>query len=235
MPRSGTTLLEQILAAHPLVDGAGESSYLEDCVRQAERLTRKAYPTCLQFLTSMQEEELREAYLGRLRRINSAVSHIVDKTPLNFQYVAFVRRILPQGRVVHCKRDALETCISIFRLPFDPNQAYAHDLEDLGAFYVQYQSLMECTEEQQPQAVLPVHLDDLIDNPDRVVRSLCEFLGLAHDPTMLNFHQTKRLVRTPSALQVREPLRRAPMRWGDRFGEAIAPLRKALIRNHQKL
>lgn len=235
MPRSGTTLLEQILAAHPMVDGAGESSFLEDCVRQAERLTRKAYPACLELLTPMQAKQLRETYLGRLGRINAAVTHIVDKTPLNFQYVAFVRRILPHARVVHCKRDPLETCISIFRLPFDPSQAYAHELQDLGAFYVQYRSLMESTEQLQPQAVLPVHLDDLIDNPDRVVRSLCEFLGLAYDPAMLNFHQTKRIVRTPSALQVREPLRRAPMRWGDRFGEAIAPLRKALIGNGQKL
>ena len=206
MPRSGTTLTEQILGSHPDVHGAGELSFMEDTINEASRRTGKPFPGLAQSLTPALLDELGALYLGRLaaRAGNEAV--VVDKTPMNFQYIGFIARILPEARFIHCRRNPVDNCLSIFKLPFEESHSYAHGLESLGRYYRRYAGLMEHWNRIVPDRIATVAYEDLVADFEAETRRLLEFLDLPFSASVLAFHETRRIVKTPSASQIRQPI-----------------------------
>lgn len=228
MPRSGTTLTEQILASHRDIDGAGEMSLMEDTISEAARMIGKPFPECVPSLSSAQRAELGGFYLSRLRKRAAATRYIVDKTPMNFQYVGFIAAILPDARIIHCRRHPVDNCLSIFKLPFENAHSYAHGLEALGLHYKRYARLMAQWEKVVFDRMVSVNYEDVVADLERESRRLLDFLGLPFDESMLEYHKTRRLVKTPSASQVRRPIYKDSVAAWKRYETQLQPLIAAL-------
>jgi tetratricopeptide (TPR) repeat protein len=231
MPRSGTTLVEQILASHPTVFGAGE---LTDLPTLAGRLGCHGmpFPEAVTVLPADQLARLGEAYCQRLRACAPTARHVVDKLPANFQLIGLIRLALPGARIIHIERDPVDTCLSCFSRLFTGPQLYAYDLAELGRYFLAYQTLMAHWRRVLPAGILlDVRYEDLVDDMEGNARRILAHCGLPWDAGCLAFHSTNRTVRTASAAQVRQPLyRHAVGRWHV-YGDLARPLVDALHRD----
>lgn len=224
MPRSGTSLTEQILASHSEVAGAGELSYAYDMAHRVRDLTGQAFPGNMKRLDATQLEELGAYYLSRHRPENLERRYVVDKTPLNFQYIGLLGLALPGARFIHCHRDPVQNCFSIHRLPFDKKQAYAHSLESLALYYNRYWKLMQHWKAMFPGRILDVRYEDTVADIEQQARRILEFLDLPFEPGVLDFYKTDRLVKTPSASQVRQPVYTDALQSWRKYEKHMAPL-----------
>jgi len=230
MPRSGTTLAEQILASHPEVAGVGEVQDLPNAVwRTLPALRRENFPEGARELARADFARLGEAYVERLRaHVGAKSARICDKLPGNFFQIGMLRVMLPHARVIHCRRNALDTCWSIYKQLFGGRQYFAYDLAELGHYYRIYQRLMA-----HWAAVLPGHLlefdyEAVVDDQEAATRRLLEFCGLEWDPRCLAFHETDRAVKTASLSQVRRPVYGSSVGIAEKYAEHLAPLINAL-------
>lgn len=230
MPRSGTSLTEQILATHQRIVGAGELSLMEDTITEACRISGVSFPTCCRHLGDEQRRHLGDFYLTRLVKRAGPGDYIVDKTPMNFQYIGFIASILPQAKFVHCTRNPVDNCLSIYKLPFEDGQAYAHDLTALGQFYCKYANLMAHWKRVLPGRVCDVRYEEMVADIGLETKRLLDFLELPFDPAVLQFHRTKRLVTTPSASQVRRPIYASSVEYWHKYAAHLTPLLEALGR-----
>ena len=224
MPRSGTSLCEQVLASHTEVAGFGECSFLQDAVTSAALMLGAPYPERLSQLTENQRRELGDTYLRRLSSGTRGERYIVDKTPLNYQYLGFAKMILPDARFVHCQRSPIDNCLSIYRLPFDRDQTYAHDLVDLAQHYRRYRALMGFWTQWLGSQMTSLQYEMVVENLEATARGLLAFLDLEFEPGVLEFHATERIVKTPSTSQVRQPIYRDSVDYWRRYGNALEPL-----------
>ncbi len=224
MPRSGTSLVEQVLSSHPAVCGAGELSFMEDLVAEAKRSTGHPYPECCQHLSGGQRDELGQMYLQRLAQRGEGASMVIDKTPMNFQYIGLISAVLPQARFVHCTRHPVANCWSIFRLPFEKSHAYAHSLDALGRYYRRYRELMQHWAHYAGERMIELPYEAMIDDLPAQSERLLAFVGLPFDPRVLKFHQTDRIVKTPSASQVRAPIYRSSLESWKHYAPFLGPL-----------
>ena len=209
MPRSGTTLTEQILSSHSLVDAAGESSALSEVVRQFF-----AKPGAQNFVFSEDDfsseniARMAEAYLSRFGVGRDPARRVTDKMPLNFRWVGIAAAIFPNGRFVHCLRDPIETCFSIFSSHFTSGgNRYSYDLSELGAYYREYSGLMAYWKTMLLDRIHEVRLEDMVADQETETRLLLDFCGLDFEPQCLDFQANANRVRTLSAAQVRQPIR----------------------------
>ena len=228
MPRSGTTLTEQILSSHSSVVGAGELGFINDIAKEAVKLTNTPYPQCAKKLNTEQSVKLRNLYLSKVDKLFNISDYFVDKNPLNYNSVGFIATIFPEAKFIFCQRNAMDNCISIFKLPFDDNQTYSHDLAALGQHYLQHNALMTFWKEIYPNRILTVNYEDTVADIDNQIQRLIGFIGLDFEDAMLNFHQNKRIVLTPSAEQVRQPIYKTSIDSWQRYGNLVAPLQQAL-------
>jgi len=214
MPRSGTSLVEQILASHSRVYGAGEQSYIQRICGEIEKATGHSYPRSLSGLTSKDFDDLGKDYDHRLRRYSPQSPVITDKMPANFQYIGFIRKALPAAKVVHVKRDPMATCFSIFTTFFQGAIPYSYNQKELGEYYCLYKSLMDHWHAVMPGVIHDISYEALLDEPEAEIRSLLEYCDLGFEEACLNFHTNKRTVKTASANQVRKPIYRSSLeRW----------------------
>jgi tetratricopeptide (TPR) repeat protein len=222
MPRSGTTLVEQILATHPKVYGAGE---LNDFQAAVASLLNRAR-------TGLGAEELgwiSTRYLERVRAIAPAAERITDKMPANFRYVGLIHLVLPNARIIHIRRDPIDTCLSCFSILFAHDQLFTYDLAELGRYYRAYAMLMEHWREVLPlEQILEIQYEELVVNFEGLARRIVAHCGLEWDDACLDFHNTQRPIWTASMVQVRQPIYPSSVgRW--RPHEAILrTLRQAL-------
>jgi tetratricopeptide (TPR) repeat protein len=228
MPRSGTSLTEQLLASHPEVHGAGEVACMEDTIRLLGRLTGTPFPDGARVLTTDHLREMRTFYLQALGANTPDAGWIVDKTPMNFQYIGIISRMMPDAMIIHCRRDPLDNCLSIYQRLFDATHTYSHDLEALGHYYRRYWELMQFWTAQAPDRVLDVGYEETVTDLERQAHRLCGFLGLPFDNAMLRFYQTERVVMTPSASQVRQPIYRDSVASWRKYAQYLGPLRDSL-------
>ncbi len=227
LPRSASTLTEQILAAHPAVEGASELSDLGVVIAEESRRRGQGLVHWAGVASQADWRRLGEQYLQRTAHWRMQRPRFTDKMPGNWVYTAAIRRMLPGARIVHCRRDAVETCWSCFRQIFWSAHDYSYDLDDLAAYWRTCDATM-----RRWQADFPTHLreqvyEDLLADTAGQTRALLDFCGLPFDPACLQPHQAARSVRTASAAQVREPLRRDTARTA-RYGALLDPLRQAL-------
>ncbi len=223
MPRSGTSLVEQILASHPMVSGAGE---LMAITMAYERLKTETAG-----FDSLSPEDFRQIgndYLKQLPDPAEGVAHITDKLPHNFLYIGLIKLALPNAKIIHCRRDPVDTCLSIFKNIFIGKHPYAYDLKELGAYYTFYFAMMEHWREVLPGYVHELRYEDMVSDPEPQIRNLLEACGLPFDPACLAFHKTERRVRTVSVSQVRQPIYRDSVKLWEHYRDHLIPLFRAL-------
>ena len=231
MPRSGTTLVEQILSSHPQAHGAGELGDLEQLVADlpAKLGTTLRYPKCVPQLDRITGERVAQAHLDSLRQRGGAASRVIDKMTVNFLHLGLIALLFPRARIIHCRREPRDTCLSCYFHNFaSPGLGFAFDLGDLGFYYRQYQRLMEHWEKVLPIRVHHLDYEELVADQEKHTRELLGYCGLEWDERCLAFHQTRRVVKTASALQVREPIyRKSVGRWQP-YEKHLGPLLEAL-------
>jgi len=229
MPRSGTSLTEQILASHPQVHGAGELGLLGQMARGAV----ERYPADLSRLGAADWRRFGARYLAEIKRRSNGKRYVVDKLPGNFLCIGMIRMMLADARIIHCRRDPMDTGLSCFQNHFlGAGLGYTCDLDDLGSYYRHYVALM-----QHWQGVLPAGAlhdnayEALVASPETQIRALLACCGLPFDAGCLSFHETQRMVATASMAQVREPIhQRSVHRWKN-YERELRPLRNALNGN----
>ena len=227
MPRSGTTLVEQVLSSHPEVHGAGELKYFQMSLHAHPRVGmiedfREWYPS----LTDEDCKEIGDAYMEQLRRHSETSARITDKMPGNFHYIPFLRRCLPGAKIIHCMRDPMDSCLSNFTRLFNDAMDFAYDLEDLGNYYNRYIMLVQHWVKVVPRGFMRHQRYELmVDDFEAQARGLVEHIGLEWDDACLEFHRNRRKVRTASFAQVRKPLYRSSVARWKSYGDALDPLR----------
>ncbi|HEX4739024.1 MAG TPA: sulfotransferase [Allosphingosinicella sp.] len=228
MPRAGSTLVEQILASHPEVEGTAE---LPDIPIIARRLAGRpeGYPDALAAVSADEARALGEEYLERagLQR-REGKPFFIDKMPNNWIHVGLIRLILPNAKIVDARRHPLDCCVSNFRQHYARGQGFSYSLEDMGRYYSDYVRLMAHFDQIQPGRVIRVLHERLVDGPESEIRRLLDALGLAFDPACLRFHETKRAVRTASSEQVRRPINREGIGQWRPYEPWLDPLKQAL-------
>lgn len=224
MPRSGTSLVEQILASHPDVHGAGELSFLQ---RLADE--QGGVPAVAGRMTTELAERMGEAYLAQVTRLAGGKKRVVDKMPSNFLMAGLIPLILPDARIIHVRRDPADIGLSCYTKLFAKEQLFTYDLAELGRFLKDYDALMEHWRKTLPaNRFTEVVYEDLVDNLEGEARRLIGFIGLKWDKACLNFHETKRAIRTASVNQVRQPVFKTSVgRWKP-YAAQLKPLLDAL-------
>jgi hypothetical protein len=230
MPRSGTTLVEQILASHPQVYGHGELTYLDRLPRSLpERLGgREPYPECVTALDAATVRDIAQEHIARLQRDGSDAVWNVDKLPQNFENLGLITLLFPRARVIHCTRDPLDTCLSCYCQDFGPRHAFTRNLEDLGRYFRDYQRLMTHWYATLPIPLLNVPYEELVGAQDVWSRRLIDFLDLPWDERCLRFYETKRPVLTASVWQVRQPIYASSIGRWRHYAAHLGPLFRGL-------
>jgi tetratricopeptide (TPR) repeat protein len=231
MPRSGTSLIEQILASHPEVFGAGELSLFEQTVDAIGGKLPGAprFPDLVRGMSSEHFRAIAGRYWEALMRRAPKASRIVDKMPGNFLFAGLIHLSLPNAVIVHAIRDPIDTCVSCFSVHFSRGQAHTYDLAELGRYYRHYQALMahwHCV--LPPGRIVDVHYEELVDDVEGVARRIVAHCGLAWHSRCLEFHRTERLVRTASAAQVRQPIYKSSVGRWRKYESLLRPLMNAL-------
>jgi tetratricopeptide (TPR) repeat protein len=230
MPRSGSTLIEQILASHPQIHGAGELMHLE---RTVGALTAGdppvPYPECVPAMDATALRQLGRDYLDHLPAVSSDKLRIVDKLPGNFLSIGLIRLILPHARIIHSMRDPMDTCVSCYSRLFTSGLHYTYDLAELGRYCRSYLKLMDHWRSVLPAgAMLDVSYEDVVDDLEGQARRLIDYCRLPWDDRCIAFHKTERPVKTASAVQVRQPLSRGSLQRWRKYEAGLAPLQEAL-------
>jgi len=208
MFRSGTSLVEQILASHPEVYGCGELPDIEQFATRlrAQYAAAQLWPQCLLSLEPRQLTALAEEYLQNRREAAPEARRVIDKMPTNFFQLGLIWRLFPNARIIHCRRDPLDTCLSCYFVDFSASHPFAYDLEDLGVFYRSYEAIMKHWKAVLPVSILDVQYEELVAHPEREARRMLDFCGLSWNERCLKFYETRRPVRTASNWQVRQPI-----------------------------
>jgi tetratricopeptide (TPR) repeat protein len=227
MPRAGSTLIEQILASHSQVEGTME---LPDIPAMAIREGRDTgWVDALRGFSAQDAERLGAEFIERTRiQRKTDKPFFIDKLPNNWIYLAFIRLILPNAKIIDARRHPLDCCFSNYRQHFAKGQAFSYDLAHMGQYYADYVRLMAHFDAVQPGYVYRVIHEELLENPEREIRGLLDYLGLAFEDNCLNFHQNTRAVRTASSEQVRRPINRDGVDQWKPYAAHLDPLKRAL-------
>lgn len=230
MIRSGTSLVEQILASHSRVYGAGELLEMTKLVSAlpAALATSLDYPECIRNLNVAVIKSSAEKYLNFLASRDDRAARVVDKLPTNFLHLGLIAILLPNARIIHCRREALDVCLSIYCQRFAQGHFYAYEFDDIAAYYAEYERLMAHWSKVLRVEILDVQYEKLLDDLEGESRRMLNHCGLDWEDACLAFHRSKRPVRTASSWQVRQPLYRTAMARWKKFEPYLEPLKKAL-------
>ncbi|MGB6306481.1 MAG: sulfotransferase, partial [Steroidobacteraceae bacterium] len=230
LPRSGSTLIEQILASHSGVEGTFELPNVLTFVREFDHANSEhdGYPENVGAVPPAQFANLGRRYIEETAPLRSGKRHFIDKMPNNFSHVGLIHAILPNAIVIDARRHPMDCCFSTFKQHFAEGQSFSYDLEDLGRYYRCYLGLMDHWDTVLPGKVLQVRYEQLVRDPETQIRRLLSHCGLDFEPACLAFHETKRSVRTASAEQVRQPMYTSGIGHWRHFERELAPLRRAL-------
>lgn len=231
MPRSGSTLVEQILASHSMVLGGNELPDLQQVSSKSKTLlnNQSDFFSNLSNLTDEHFNHLGTMYLERVKkRYKTTKPYFTDKMPFNFQLIGFIQLILPNAKIIHVKRNPVDTCMGCFKLPFNENHEFTYDLIELGHYYCQYDRLMKHWHNLLPGKIFEIEYEALVNNQEAQTRRLLEFCGLPWEESCLAFYNTKREVITESAGQVRQPIYKHAVGQWKNYEPFIEPLLMAL-------
>ncbi len=232
LPRAGSTLLEQILASHTLVEGTSE---LTDIITTARKLGKKSrqnpagkYPEILHELTEQQCRELGENYLETTRIHRSHTPYFIDKMPNNFQHIGLIHLILPNAKIIDARRHPMGGCFSSFKQLFAAGQTFTYGLDEIGRYYRDYVILMDHWDRVLPGRVHRVQYEEMVADNERQIRALLAYCKLDFEEQCLRFYETDRAIRTPSSEQVRKPIYTEGLEQWRNFEKHLGPLKEAL-------
>ena len=241
LPRAGSTLLEQILASHSLVDGTLE---LPNILSIAQSLRRRGqgegnaeYPAIIADMSALELRELGEKYLAETAIHRQDAPYFIDKMPNNFRHVGLIKLILPNAKIIDARRHPMACCFSGYKQLFAEGQEFSYDLDDLSSYYRDYVALMDHWQTVLPSDVLQVNYEQVVGDLEGQVRRILDYCGLPFEPQTLQFHDTERSVRTASSEQVRQPLYRGGLDQWRHFSEQLQPLEEQLsdiIQRHEQ-
>ena len=220
MPRSGTTLIEQIISSHPAVHGAGELGDLNKVITNAPGAAAgRPFTDPIPALSAHDIEVLGGEYLSRVWRHAPNSRYITDKMPANFFYIGMIYLMFPHARIIHSMRDPMDSCFSCYAKLFNDTMAFAYDMETVGRFYVRYIRLMQHWHEVLPAGtVLDVSYEDVVEDTETQTRGMLDYIGLPWDDACLEFYKSEREVKTASVAQVRQPIYKTSLARWERFG-----------------
>jgi hypothetical protein len=228
MPRSGTSLVEQILVSHPDVSGVGELPMFATLCHGLRARTDRKFPQGVDKLDPSVFADLGAHYLAELTRRSESKQFVTDKLPSNFRNIGMIRLALPNAKIIHCRRDAMANCVSIYRNHFGAGLGYGYDQEELGQYFRLYQDLMGHWHRAMPDDVYDISYEQLVVDTENQVRGLLVHCGLAYDANCLEFHDARRAVRTMSNVQVRRPIYRDAVSAWKHYEGYIGPLMESL-------
>ncbi len=227
MPRSGTTLVEQILASHPNVHAGGELNVLSDAVTSS--FDKVKYPDRLDHVSSEIFSHLGDKYILSIREKFTDSAFVTDKMPYNFMHIGIIKLILPNARIIHCRRSPQDTCLSIFKSLFtSEGNEFSHDQIELGQYYNLYLELMDHWHTVMPGHIYDIQYEDIVGDQEEQSRALLAHCGLEWDEACLKFYKTVRPVTTASSVQVRQPIYRDSIQSWKRYEKQLSPLLKTL-------
>jgi tetratricopeptide (TPR) repeat protein len=232
LPRCGSTLLEQILASHSLVDGTKELVYMPAMVRNLGGKIKKGsvskYPEILVELGANDFLEMGQEYLGRSREQRGKAPFFIDKMPNNFMHISLIHLTLPNAKIIDARRHPMAACFSGFTQLFARGQAFTYGLKNIGWYYRDYVELMDHWERVLPGKVLRVHYEDVVADTEKQVRRILDHCELEFEQNCLQFHKTERAVRTASSEQVRQPIYKAALDHWRNYEPHLDELKSAL-------
>jgi hypothetical protein len=208
LPRSGSTLIEQILASHSQVDGTHELGDLSLVIRRIhpERKRGERFPEQFAALDAHEWAAIGTDYLERTEIFRGSAPYFVDKNPNNFVYIGMLRLAIPNAKIINAMRHPLDSCFGSFKQLFASGQPFTYDLMEVGEYYLQYRKLMDHWREVLPEFVLDVQYEQVVADLETNVRRILEFCGLPFEDACLRFYETERAVKTASSEQVRRPI-----------------------------
>lgn len=228
MPRSGTSLVEQILASHSQVFGAGEVHYLRTISDLVTAQTGQLFPVGIDSIAPADLAAAAQQYIDLLAGDSGDCPRTTDKFTHNFLRIPLIAALMPNARIILCERNPLDNCLSIYQHYFSVSHAYASDLSELGQYYRLYNNLMHSWRELVPGRIYSVCYEELTERPEELIPALLQHCGLEFEPACMEFHKTRRTVNTPSSGQVRRPMyKHATQRWRN-YEDKLGPLQKAL-------
>ncbi|MGH6716911.1 MAG: sulfotransferase family protein, partial [Bradyrhizobium sp.] len=230
LPRSGSTLMEQMLASHSQVQGGGEIAHFSR-VATALSLNWGARSDFPDIAADAARTDLRESgreYARLTARLRLFSPHFTDKSLVNLLYVGLIRMMLPEAKIVHMRRHPLATALGLYRRRFTRAIGYSFDLDDIVRYYRAYTRLMAHWREVAPEAFVEVFYEELVADPERELRRVLDYIGLAFEPACLEFYKLERPVRTASVIQVRRPLDQSGLARHERYRELLAPVAEGL-------
>jgi tetratricopeptide (TPR) repeat protein len=232
LPRSGSTLLEQILSSHSQVDGTMELPNilaLAQKLRRGERMSStNYYPAVLNDLSQQQLAEFGEQFLRETRVHRGSAPFFIDKMPNNFRHIGLISLILPNAKIIDARRHPMACCFSGFKQLFAEGQEFTYGLEEIGTYYKDYVELMDHWDKVLPGKVLRVQYEDVVADLDTQVRRILDYCGLEFEESCISFYETDRSIRTPSSEQVRQPIYQSGVEQWKNFEIYLNPLKKSL-------
>ncbi|MFL6722726.1 MAG: sulfotransferase, partial [Sphingomicrobium sp.] len=231
MPRSGSTLVEQILSSHPDVYGAGEVKYLSRALGQLrDRFpSLQKYPQMMEKITPAQLDIVAKNYLSALSTGAGDARRITDKLLTNYFFVGLIHLLYPKAKFIHTLRDPVDTCLSGFTKLFKDDMPHSYDLGELGRYYRKYQELMAHWEKVLPKGTIKtVVYENVVSNTEKEAKELIAFLGLKWNDKCLEFHKSDRPVKTASVAQVRKPIYKTAVKRWKKYGAGLKPLADAI-------
>ena len=230
MPRTGSTLLEQMLSSHPAIGGIGESAKLRSIAASQGFGTSdgNAMAKFIQTIPSAKAREFANVYLQDAQRIAPGKTRIVDKSLHNFELLGLVAKMFPKGRILLALRDPMDNCVSCYLQPLNDFHSYSRDLTSLGQYYADFRRLVAHWQKVIPNPIMEVHYEDVVADTEGMARKVIDFIGLEWDSACLDFQANKSPVRTLSVAQVRQPIYTSAVKRWKRYEEFLDPLKTEL-------
>ena len=226
MPRSGTTLVEQILSSHPNVFGGDELNYIPDLVKKYLKKDLNLFNTDSEILRQISNE-----YIDRLKKLSSDSKKITDKLPMNFKWIGLIKIILPNSKIVHCTRDSRDICLSIFKNFFTSNKMnFAYDIKEICEYYNLYSNMMKYWQTLLPNFIYDINYEKLVKKPNDQIKYLLKECNLDWNDNCLKFYENKRAVQTRSDIQVRQKIYKTSINsWKNYRKDLEGPFSKLMI------
>lgn len=232
LPRSGSTLVEQILSSHSQVDATSE---LDEITSIARGLSNPAqpeqqYPSSMERLSADESRNLAQRYLGYAQEYRQQAPYFLDKAPLNFHHIGLIKTLFPSAKIIDIRRNPMASGWSVYKQFFAESFLFSYDLETIGNYYADYLELMNHWHTVLPQQILTISYEDLVEDLPATTASMLEYCGLEFEDACLNFHQNRRAVATPSSEQVRRPIYRDAIDHWKNYDAFLLPLKRVLAK-----
>jgi len=228
MPRSGSTLVDQIISSHSKVDGTQELPNIIKIAAELNTNNQNNYPEVLRELDDSKLSKLGKDYILETAWARNSAPFFVDKMPNNFIHIGLIKTILPNAKIIDTRRDPMDTCFSCFKQFFARGQLFTYSLEDLGNYYTDYIRAMDHWHNIYGKDIFTVHYDNVINKTEDTIRELIDYCNLPFEQECLEFYKSSRPVKTPSAEQVRQPIYKSGLNYWKNYEEHLSPLKKII-------